>query len=71
MQELIRTNDMVLLSFIQNLLTEAGIDFFLSDVHMSIMEGSLGVLPQRILVAEEDLCAAQSILKRENVEISR
>lgn len=68
MQELIRTNDMVLLSFIQSLLKEQGIDFFVSDVHMSILEGSLGVLPQRILVPEDDLNAAQTLLKRENIE---
>lgn len=68
MEELIRSNDIVLLSFIQSLLKEARIDYILSDVHMSIMEGSLGILPQRILVAEEDLYVAKNLLKDADIK---
>jgi len=50
MIELIRTNDMVVLSFAEALLKDAGIGCAVVDQNMSIMEGSLGVLPSRLLV---------------------
>ncbi|MBZ9934842.1 DUF2007 domain-containing protein [Mesorhizobium sp. BR1-1-16] len=62
MDELIRTNDMVLISFVDALLKEAGIDHILADQNMSVIEGSLGVLPRRILVASEDVDAARRLL---------
>jgi len=62
MEELLRTNDMVLLSYIEHRLREAGLASFLMDTHMSVMEGSIGMLPRRLLVLAEDLKAAQVIL---------
>ncbi len=62
MDELIRTNDMVLISFVDALLKEAGIEHILADQNMSVIEGSLGVLPRRILVASEDIDAARRLL---------
>lgn len=62
MDELIRTNDAVLISFVDALLKEAGIEHFLADQNMSVMEGSLGVLAQRILVDSDDLAAARRLL---------
>ncbi|HWJ75236.1 MAG TPA: DUF2007 domain-containing protein [Kaistia sp.] len=62
MDELIRTNDMVLISFVDALLKEAGIEHILADQNMSVIEGSLGVLPRRILVASEDVDAARRLL---------
>ena len=50
MQELIRTNDVVLISFVESLMKEAGIRHFVADQNTSIMEGSLGVLPRRLMV---------------------
>ena len=50
--ELLRTNDLVLISRVEAILGEAGVDFFIADQHMSAMEGSLGFLPRRVLVAE-------------------
>ena len=47
MKELIRTNDIVVISFAESLMRDAGIGFFVADGNMSIMEGSLGVLPRR------------------------
>ncbi len=67
MDELIRTNDMVLISFVDALLKEAGIDHFLADQNMSVIEGSLGVLPRRILVASEDLDAARRLLSEAGI----
>lgn len=52
-RELIRTNDRVLLSFAESLLRDAGIEVVLADTNMSILEGSIGIFPQRLLVRSE------------------
>ena len=62
MDELIRTNDMVLISFVEALLKEAGIGYYLADQNMSVMEGSLGVLPRRGLVPRDELVAARALM---------
>ena len=62
LRELVRTNDLVLISFIESLLEQARLAYFVADRHMSAVEGSLGFLPRRILVAEDDLEAARKLL---------
>ncbi|MEI2297812.1 putative signal transducing protein [Ensifer sp. MJa1] len=62
MKELIRTNDAVVLSFAESLMKDAGIVSLIADQGMSILEGSLGLLPRRFLVADEDADAARRIL---------
>ena len=62
MRELIRTNDPVLVSAVEALLRGVGIEPFLLDQNMSVLEGSLGILPRRILVADEDAQAARRLL---------
>lgn len=62
MEELIRTNDIVMISFVEALLKDAGIEHLLVDQNMSVMEGSLGVLPRRILVLAEQLEDARQLL---------
>ncbi|MEX0408932.1 DUF2007 domain-containing protein [Aquibium sp. LZ166] len=62
MIELVRTNDPIVISFIEALMRDAGLAFFVADQNMSIMEGSLGVLPRRVLVAEDDVDEARRIL---------
>ncbi|WP_429812139.1 DUF2007 domain-containing protein [Sinorhizobium chiapasense] len=62
MKELIRTNDAVVLSFAESLMKDAGIASLIADQGMSILEGSLGLLPRRFLVADEDAQAARRIL---------
>ena len=62
MHELIRTNDPVLLSFAESLMKYAGIHCFVADQAMSILEGSLGMLPRRFLVDEERADQARRIL---------
>ena len=54
MRELVRTNDIVLVSAIGALLDGANIHHLVLDQNMSIIEGSLGVLPRRILVHDDD-----------------
>jgi hypothetical protein len=62
MEEIIRTNDLVLISFIESLLREAGINFVVADQNMSVIEGSLGILPRRILVASGSVEEARGLL---------
>lgn len=50
MIEIMRTNDPVLISFVESLLKEAQIKYFVADSNMSILEGSLGVLARRLMV---------------------
>lgn len=61
MKELIRTNDAVLLSFAESLMKEAGIIHMIADQGMSILEGSLGLLPRRFLVEEDRSAEARQI----------
>ncbi len=63
MDELIRTNDIVLISFVEALLRDAAIDFLVVDQNMSVIEGSLGVLPRRVLVVSDRVEAARRLLK--------
>lgn len=63
MEELVRTNDMVLISFIEAVLGEAGIEHVVLDTNMSILEGSLGILPRRVLVESDRLSHARRLLR--------
>jgi len=62
LRELVRTNDVVLVSAVGALLDAGNIHHLVLDQNMSIIEGSLGILPRRILVHEEDNHAARRIL---------
>lgn len=62
MHEIIRTNDAVLLSFVQSLMKDAGISCMIADQAMSILEGSLGMLPRRLLVESDRAEEARRIL---------
>jgi hypothetical protein len=62
MTELLRSNDPVLISFVEALMRDAGIACFVADQNMSVVEGSLGILPRRIMVDSEALEEARRIL---------
>jgi hypothetical protein len=62
MRELVRTNDAVVISAIEALLKGARIDHLLVDQNMSVLEGSIGIFPRRILVGEDQLDAARRLL---------
>jgi hypothetical protein len=62
LRELVRTNDIVLVSAVGALLDGAHIHHVVLDQNMSIIEGSLGILPRRILVHDEDVSEARQIL---------
>ena len=62
MKELIRTNDPVLLSWLSAALAGEGIEALVLDVHTSILEGSAGAIPRRLMVLDEDHARARLIL---------
>ncbi len=63
MRELVRTNDAVLISAIEALLKGAQIDHMVVDQNMSVLEGSIGIFPRRILVGEDEFEAARRQLE--------
>lgn len=62
MKELARTNDSVRLSWLQALLAADGIEAIVLDSYTSIIEGSIGAIPRRLMVQDEDLRRAQAVL---------
>jgi hypothetical protein len=61
--ELLRTNDAVLISAVEALLKGAGIECMVADRHMSVLEGSLGVLPRRVLVMDDEISRARRVMQ--------
>ena len=62
MKELVRTNDAVLISFVEVLMRDAGIACLVADQNMSVLDGSLGILPRRIMVEADEIERAKRIL---------
>ena len=62
MKELLRTNNVVRLSWAQARLRDAGIDSLVLDHHTSLVEGSIGAIPRRLMVAELDYRRARALL---------
>lgn len=62
MEELIRTNDLVLISFVEALMRDAGIMTLVADQAISAVDGSIGIFPRRILVDSDDAAQARRIL---------
>lgn len=67
MKELLRTNDPTLIAFAKALLEGEDIDCFEMDVHMSVLEGSIGVLPRRLMVREADHFMASNVLRDNDI----
>jgi hypothetical protein len=62
-KELLRTTDIVRLSFLTALLRDGGIEPIVLDQHMSVMEGSANAIPRRLMVSLDDHAAAKRILE--------
>jgi hypothetical protein len=69
MIELVRSNDSVLISFATSVLVDAKIEHSVADSHMSVIDGSIGAITNRILVAEDQLDAARRLLADAGVQI--
>jgi hypothetical protein len=63
MVELVRTNDVVLLSALEALLASAGIESFVLDRHASALDGSIGALPRRLMVRADEGPRARRLLE--------
>ncbi|MBA8908803.1 DUF2007 domain-containing protein [Aminobacter ciceronei] len=68
MIELIRTNDAVIISFVEALLRDAGIGSFTADENMSVLDGSIGILPRRIMIDADDADEARQLLADAGIE---
>ncbi|MFT4077632.1 MAG: DUF2007 domain-containing protein [Asticcacaulis sp.] len=62
MKELIRANNPALISFVESLLKELDINYFVADQAVSAAEGSIGMFPKRILVSEDHFAKARELL---------
>lgn len=69
MKELIRTNDPTMVAFASALLQGEEIECFEMDVYMSALEGSIGILPRRLMVRDADLFRARAILRDNDIEL--
>ena len=63
MVEITRTNDIVLIGFVQSLLEQADIPVLLADGHMSAIEGSIGAFPRRLLVPGDHAAQARRLVR--------
>ncbi len=63
MKELVRTNNPALLTYIEALLKEAGLAYYIADRNISIMDGSIGAFPRRVLINADDETAARRLLE--------
>ena len=68
MKELLRTTDATVIAFATVLLDGEGIDVFPLDVHMSVLDGSLGILPRRLMVRDEDHAQALRVIRDNGIE---
>jgi len=68
MKELLRTNDPTIIAYASALLQGEGIICFPIDVHMSALEGSIGILPRRVMVHERDHFRAAAILDDNDID---
>jgi hypothetical protein len=71
MKELLRTNDPTVIAFATALLDSEDITAFQFDVNMSILDGSLGILPRRLMVADRDLFLAKAIMRDAEIDLGQ
>lgn len=71
MKELLRSTDPTILAFASALLEGEDIDCFEMDVHMSVLEGSIGILPRRLMVRDEDHFRARAVLKDNDLPVEK
>lgn len=69
MKLLLRTNDPTVIAFAQVLLAGEGIDSFVMDVHMSALDGGIGIMPRRLMVAERDHFLARAVMSDNGIAL--
>lgn len=70
MHEVLRSNDPTIIAFASVILSGEGIEVFEFDVNMSLLEGSIGILPRRMMVRRQDLHMARIALRDNGLEVS-
>ena len=68
MIEIVRTNDLVLVGFLQSLLENANIPVLVADMHMSALEGMIGAFPRRLLVPDDHAPQARRLIREAGLE---
>ena len=63
MKELFRSNEIVFLSWTEAILKSEGIEIFVLDGNMSVLEGSVIAIPRRVMVFEKDYARACAVLE--------
>lgn len=69
MRELLRTTDPTIIPYARVLLESEDIEVFELDVHMSAMEGSIGILPRRLMVRERDHFRASALMREAGIPV--
>ncbi len=69
MKELLRTTDPTVIAYATALLDGEDIESYQMDVHMSVLEGSIGILPRRLMVRQADLFRARATLRDNGIDI--
>lgn len=64
MRAVLKTTDPVVLNYAANLLAQEGIEAVVFDTHASVMDGSMGFLPRRLMVLDEDFAEADALLRK-------
>ena len=64
MRAVLKTIDPVVLNFAANVLEQEGIESVIFDTHASVMDGSMGFLPRRLMVLDEDFDRAHKLLRQ-------
>ncbi|MFD0981706.1 putative signal transducing protein [Tropicimonas aquimaris] len=70
MKEVLRTTDPTVIALAKSLLDGEDIDWFEMDVHMSVLEGSIGILPRRLMVLDSDLFMARAVLRDNQLPVT-
>ena len=71
MKELLRSNDPTIIAFATALLRGEGIACFEMDVNMSVLEGSIGIMPRRLMVRDGDLDEAEQVMRDNDIPLGR
>ncbi len=68
MIEVMRTTNPVDISYIEAILKDAGIHMAVFDSNISIVEGSIGLFPKRVMISEDDCAAVRDLLRGTELE---
>ena len=71
MKELLRSNDPTIIAYASALLEGEDIPCFEMDVHMSVLEGSIGIMPRRLMVADRDHFLATAVMRDNDIDLGK